>query len=167
MVQSIKEEISDWKTATELSEVEQAKLTRIEAFQRLTDLQFYIRDEVEHYTNIDAFVELLRTMGVLCHPQLSVQNMEGTFVREDPELGWIDEWIFEFDVDGKEAEFSLLPPKNAGFFENILDSFNKALQQHNFNSQFRRLNVIGDLLDKPTVEIGLFTPNVLEKMMGK
>lgn len=167
IVQSITQQLKEWENATELSAKEQAKFARLKAFHQLTNLQFYICEEVENYANIDAFVELLRTMGVLCHPHLSIQNMEGTFVHKDEEKGWDNEWIFEFDVNGKEAEFSLSPPKNAGFFEELLDQFNQILQRHGFDKQFRRLNIIGDLLDKPTLEIGLFEPAILEKMMGK
>lgn len=167
MVQPITQQIQDWKSTDDLSELECKKLKRLETFQNLTKLEFYLCDVVEHYTNIDAFVELLRTMGVLCYPHLSIQNMEGTFVKEDVEKGWENEWIFEFEVNGEDAEISISPPQDAGFFEKILSEFNKILQQHGFYSQFRRLNVIGDLLDKPTVEIGLFEPIVLKKMLKK
>jgi hypothetical protein len=165
ILQPISQQIQEWKSADGLSELEQAKLTRLEAFQQVTNLQVYIRDEVEYYRSIQAFVELLKMMGMLCQPHLSVQNMEGTFVEEDPEKDWADEWIFEFDVDGNNAEISLPPSKNDDFFEDLLDEFNQILKQYGVKSQFRRLNVIGDLLDKPTLEIGLFEAAVLEKMM--
>lgn len=164
ILQPITQQIQEWTAAEELSELEQAKLARLKAFQRVTNLQIYIRDEVEHYRSIQSFVELLKMMGMLCQPHLSVQNMEGTFVREDPEKGWENEWIFEFDVNGNDAEISLPPPKNADFFEDLIDAFNDILRQYGLESQFRRLNVIGDLLDKPTIEIGLFAPDILTKM---
>jgi hypothetical protein len=171
ILQPISQQIQEWKTATDLSDSEQAKLARMEAFQRITNLEIYLRDELEHYRSIQAFTELLKMMGMVCQPHLSIQNMEGTYVKEDPEKGWENEWIFEFDVNGNDAEISLPPPKNVSllddFFEDLLTAFNQILKEYDVQSEFRRLNVIGDLLDQPTIEIGLFAPEVLEKMMGK
>lgn len=167
IVQPITEQIKEWTATTDLSTKEQAKLARMQAFQQLTNLERYIRDEVEQYKSIKEFVELLRVMGVLCYPQLSIQNMEGTFVRADEEKGWENEWIFEFDVNGKEAEFSLPPPKSAEFFNDILIKFNQIINQHGFASEFHRLNVIGDLLEKSTIEIALLSPDILKKMQAR
>ena len=166
-VELIARQIQAWKNDPELSEREQAKLARLEAFQKMTQLETYIWDEIRSYKSIQPFVDLLRTMGVLCYPHLTIQNMEGTAIKADPKKGWQDEWIFEFDVNGKEEEFSLSPPKDGDFFEEILSAFNAIIRKNGLDSQFHRLVVLGDFMDEPTIEIGLIDSKILAKMSKK